>query len=80
MPASGGAYGYDQGGVGVAVVLVMCTARGRIRITKPPPMKSLSESDLQIPRAKKAQPDERVLARKALLLRIEKEVVDEIER
>ncbi|KAF4681356.1 hypothetical protein FOZ62_008878, partial [Perkinsus olseni] len=55
-------------------------AMTKVEITKPPPMKSLSESDLQIPRAKKAQPDEKVLARKALLSRIDKEVGEEIER
>ncbi|KAF4694008.1 hypothetical protein FOZ60_009447 [Perkinsus olseni] len=55
-------------------------AMTKVEITKPPKMKSLSESDLQIPRAKKAQPDEKVLARKALLSRIEKEVGEEIER
>ncbi|KAF4713506.1 hypothetical protein FOZ62_000620, partial [Perkinsus olseni] len=53
-------------------------AMAKVEITKPPPMKSLSESDLQIPRAKKAQPDEKVLARKALLSRIEKELVESL--
>ncbi|KAF4673052.1 hypothetical protein FOL47_011061 [Perkinsus chesapeaki] len=55
-------------------------AMAKVEITKPLPMRSLSEADLVIRRAKKAQPDEKVVAKKALLQRIEQEVGEEINR